>query len=443
MKKRVLCMIAVMAACVALSTLAWADTYEWTPQDKLMAKRAARVDAVRQLAEMIKGLQITSDTYVRDFVTESDIIQTELDTFLKGVKEGRVRYYDDGSCEVTMEVTVERVVRELKRIRDGYYKKGKFKGTVFEDLRTYTKHETVSATGSGVAPGAAFGPGEDVEDEGPDYGWSAPGHTPRSWDAIPPQARLMAERGAKVDAYRNLAETVKGLQITSDTYVRDFVTESDEIEATLDAFLKGVRIDQVRYQPDFTVEARATVTIERMVQELTRIRDGYYKKGKFKGTDFTTIRTYTQKKDVSAIGAAAVPAKYLPKKAEMEVDEDWPIEDERPATTPHWATLRIREDGVGVAPEDAPNTAQARLMALRAAKVDALRNLAEKIEGLKITSETTVSDLAFESDEITTELDAFIQGAEVVHQEFYEDGSALVTVELDGKSLYDTLMAME
>ena len=53
-------------------------------QNKLLAKRAAEADAYRKLAECIKGLQITSDTYVKDFVTEADIIQTELDTFIRG-----------------------------------------------------------------------------------------------------------------------------------------------------------------------------------------------------------------------------------------------------------------------------------------------------------------------------------------------------------------------
>ncbi len=41
------------------------------------------------------------------------------------------------------------------------------------------------------------------------------------------QARLMAERAAKVDGYRNLLEQAYGLQVTGSTTVRDFVTQSD------------------------------------------------------------------------------------------------------------------------------------------------------------------------------------------------------------------------
>ena len=38
-------------------------------QNKLLAYRAARADAIRKLAERIQGLTITSETKVKDFVT--------------------------------------------------------------------------------------------------------------------------------------------------------------------------------------------------------------------------------------------------------------------------------------------------------------------------------------------------------------------------------------
>ena len=40
-----------------------------------------------------------------------------------------------------------------------------------------------------------------------------------------PQARPMALRAAQVDAYRNLLETVQGVQIDSQTSVKDFVVD--------------------------------------------------------------------------------------------------------------------------------------------------------------------------------------------------------------------------
>ena len=56
-------------------------------QNKLLAYRAARADAMRKLAERIKGLHITSETTVKDFVAESDQIQTAMQAFLMGAEE--------------------------------------------------------------------------------------------------------------------------------------------------------------------------------------------------------------------------------------------------------------------------------------------------------------------------------------------------------------------
>jgi len=93
-----------------------------TAQNKLLAQRAARADAIRKLAERIRGLMITSETTVRDFVTESDVIETSMIAFLSGMREKKVRHMEDGTCEVTMEVTLQDVIVNLKHIHQRHYK---------------------------------------------------------------------------------------------------------------------------------------------------------------------------------------------------------------------------------------------------------------------------------------------------------------------------------
>ena len=78
-------------------------------QAKLMARRAARVDALRQLTEVIYGTKITSDTYVKDVVTRSDKIESKFQACIRGAREIECRYYEDYSAEVTMEIEVGRV----------------------------------------------------------------------------------------------------------------------------------------------------------------------------------------------------------------------------------------------------------------------------------------------------------------------------------------------
>ncbi|HHT9121829.1 MAG TPA: hypothetical protein ACFYEF_03070 [Candidatus Wunengus sp. YC63] len=78
-------------------------------QAKLMARRAARVDALRQLTEVIYGTKITSETYVKDVVTRSDKIESKFQACIRGAREIECRYYEDYSAEVTMEIEVGRV----------------------------------------------------------------------------------------------------------------------------------------------------------------------------------------------------------------------------------------------------------------------------------------------------------------------------------------------
>jgi hypothetical protein len=71
-----------------------------------MAERTAKVDGYRNLLEQAYGLQVTGSTTVRDFATQSDVIRTQLDAFIRGAKVVDTRYLDDGSVETDMEITL-------------------------------------------------------------------------------------------------------------------------------------------------------------------------------------------------------------------------------------------------------------------------------------------------------------------------------------------------
>ena len=53
-----------------------------TAQGKLRAARAAELDAKRRLVEQVYGLSLSSTTTVRDFVTENDEIETQVNALL-------------------------------------------------------------------------------------------------------------------------------------------------------------------------------------------------------------------------------------------------------------------------------------------------------------------------------------------------------------------------
>lgn len=74
-------------------------------------------------------------------------------------------------------------------------------------------------------------------------------------------ARLGAERAAKLDAMRNVLETVKGVRIDSQTTIVNFATQSDVINSRIEGFVKGGRVIKTRYLSDGGVEVIVEVPI--------------------------------------------------------------------------------------------------------------------------------------------------------------------------------------
>jgi len=90
----------------------------------------------------------------------------------------------------------------------------------------------------------------------------------------------------------------------------------------------------------------------------------------------------------------------------------------------------IQAIGIGFIPENVINAGQARRAAMRIAKQDALRQLIEIVNGVNVSSETTVSGAMFD-DVIKTQVQGAIRGARRVGQPSYlSDTSVEVTYEV-------------
>jgi hypothetical protein len=87
-----------------------------------MALRAAEVVAQRNLLEVTKGVQIDSVTTVKDFMVESDIINTRVSGLVKGAVMVHHQYMSDGTAEVTLRMPLygelPRIVIPEKRKED-------------------------------------------------------------------------------------------------------------------------------------------------------------------------------------------------------------------------------------------------------------------------------------------------------------------------------------
>lgn len=95
-----------------------------------------------------------------------------------------------------------------------------------------------------------------------------------------------------------------------------------------------------------------------------------------------------------------------------------------------WTENKVTAIGTGVAPSNALNAAQARMLARRAAIVDGYRNLAETVKGINIDGTTTIEMNMVASDTVTSKVTAFIQGARIVSERATADGGYEVTLEV-------------
>jgi len=107
----------------------------------------------------------------------------------------------------------------------------------------------------------------------------------------------------------------------------------------------------------------------------------------------------------------------------------------------NWSEGYIEAVGIGAPPERYIGKPQARPMALRAAQVDAYRNLLEVTKGVRIDSQTLVKDFTVESDVIKAQVEGLVKGAKVFNREYMSDGTVEVTLRMPLAGGFSKVMA--
>tara|TARA_Y100001970_G_scaffold117783_1_gene146373 strand:+ start:365 stop:1225 length:861 start_codon:yes stop_codon:yes gene_type:complete len=102
----------------------------------------------------------------------------------------------------------------------------------------------------------------------------------------------------------------------------------------------------------------------------------------------------------------------------------------------------IQATGIGFIPSNVINAGQARRSAMRIAKQDALRQLIEIVNGVNVTSETTISGAMFD-DMIKTQVQGAIRGARQIGEPKYlSDTSVEVVYEVSMNDISRVLLPM-
>lgn len=209
---------------------------------------------------------------------------------------------------------------------------------------------------------------------------------PEIWQKAGPKERLKATRAAELDADRLLAERVYGLEVDAETTVADLASTNDAVDAAVSATLVGaVSTEEPEYLPDGTVQVVRAVKIREVINTFnTAVKGKILSDGSFETLSNKT-KTNTEVKDsvIDAMGNAALPG----------------------------------------------SEGHQKIMAKRAAELDAYRRLAARMMGIQIDGETTIRDMALENDKLVAALSHVLKGAAPTAIKYNkDDGSCEVTM---------------
>lgn len=83
---------------------------------RAQAKRAAIMDAQRNLAETVNGVRVTSESTMEDMILQSDVVRTRIDSMIKNMTEVSSKYSDDGVYEVVLEMPIFGATNSLSEV---------------------------------------------------------------------------------------------------------------------------------------------------------------------------------------------------------------------------------------------------------------------------------------------------------------------------------------
>jgi len=86
---------------------------------RLLAIRAARLEALRDLTEQVHGIRISADSLLRDAVLRNDTLAAHVQGTLRGARTVAVEPRGDDGYAVTIELDADTVAYVLRAVRAG------------------------------------------------------------------------------------------------------------------------------------------------------------------------------------------------------------------------------------------------------------------------------------------------------------------------------------
>ena len=188
-------------------------------------------------------------------------------------------------------------------------------------------------------------------------------------------ARLGAERAAKLDAYRNALESLKGLEVQSGGSVASLMQNDATLTARVDGALKGVKPVKTHYYSDGGVSLDIEVPLDALPAELAR-----------------AIRVPAGAAPLAGAGAAAGGQPTM-----------------QPAQAQGDLLVQVAQGEAAVLDNDRPAARQKAID-------DALRRAVEMAAGTRVSATTETKDFQLKMDQVLTHAQGFVRRYEIVRE---------------------------
>lgn len=232
------------------------------PQARRAAIRAARLDALRRLTEVVQRLRLTPDVTVRDLLPAGEAVAAELSAGLRGAREvGRPYLHDDAPiAEVRMAIGVDAVIEAVRKLNAQGGNPRKLPLPELEAALRRALPREIEALGVGVPPrNLLASDGAAPPLRLPPWATDAIQATGTGADVelSTPLGRLRAARAAESDARRRLADQIDTLELAPGRRVQTIREAAQVVSLQMDALLAGAIVVRTEFQDD-----KAVVTVQ-------------------------------------------------------------------------------------------------------------------------------------------------------------------------------------
>jgi len=407
--------------------LAWpgprASAQDYTEaQRQALSFRAAQVDALGRLADLVASAHLSADQTVGQALERGSDGWIALRLFLRSARPvGEPRYYSTGVAEVDLEIPLEAVLKTLSVLctrREGDV-------SALDDLRAKDVDGHLRVSGVGRVP-------PDLEPVVAAQVVASPPETlpemyPLGWATVQASGRLQAARDARIRAYGAMSAQVRELRVTPSHTVSDMVGGSAAAEARLDVYLRSLApAGRPRMMPDGLCEVTVAAPLRDLIAALKEIQAMNPTGPKATGEEMDGLSVRLKTDRLTATGHGAPASAYVREGGGIET-----------VPLPDWAAATLETRGESRPPEHIEDAKEARVLALRAAKATAMEELAKRLDAVGLDDGRTVRERAAKDPVFQRDVKTFLQSAETVASRPTDDGQWEVVVRLPLARLYE------